>query len=577
MNITSFSELNLPDSILRALGDMGFSAPTEIQARAIPAILSGQDIIGKSHTGTGKTVAFGIPSVLHTEPTGITQTLVLCPTRELAMQAGGELRKICKYTEGVRVLAVYGGDPITTQIRELKRGVEIVVGTPGRVMDLMRRHALDLDGLSLAVLDEADEMLSMGFREDIETILQTTPTERQTVLFSATMPPEILELTGEYQREPALIEAGNTAERTMDTISQYYFEVPRGEKARALTLLLHAQQPKLSIIFCNTKKMVDELGRYLGEHGFQASALHGDMKQDMRTSVMNSFKSGRTPILIATDVAARGIDVDDVDAVYNFDIPQDFEYYIHRIGRTGRAGRAGASYTLIDGPRQASMIRSIERFTHAKIERAPLPDYQDIAAQRIETLGEAIRAELLEKANGTTGRFPARPVLDKLMAEGFTAEQIAQATLEHLIAREMACIPEVRAPKPVKPGPLARLNEGCVRLRVSVGRSRKVAPNHIVAAIAEATGISGKRIGKIQCYGDYSLVEVPQELSRRIIREVSGRPIGGVPADLRLYQEGPRSEDRRDHGADRRSRRSAERKPHAAHRGFAKHMNRRKK
>lgn len=577
MSITSFSELNLPDSILRALGDMGFSAPTEIQARAIPAILDGQDIIGKSHTGTGKTVAFGVPSVMHTEPTGVTQTLVLCPTRELAMQAEGELRKICKYVEGVRVLAVYGGDPITSQIRQLGRGIEIVVGTPGRVMDLMRRHALELDGLTLAVLDEADEMLNMGFREDIETILQTTPPTRQTVLFSATMPPEILEITGEYQREPALIEAGNTAERTMDTISQYYFEVPRGEKERALTLLLHAQQPRLSIIFCNTKKMVDELGRYLGEHGFQASALHGDMKQDMRTSVMNSFKSGRTPILIATDVAARGIDVDDVDAVYNFDIPQDFEYYIHRIGRTGRAGRTGASYTLIDGPRQAAMIRSIERFTHAKIERAPLPDYQAIAAQRSETLGETIRAALLEKANGADGRFSARPVLDKLEAEGFTAEQIAEAALEHLIAREMACIPEVRAPKPVKPGPLPELNEGCVRLRVSVGRSRKVAPNHIVAAIAEVTGISGKRIGKIQCYSDYSLVEVPQELARRIVREVSGMPIGGVPADLRLYQEGPRGEGRRDHAESRRPRRGAEHKLHAAHHGFPKNRGRRKK
>lgn len=575
MSITSFSELNLPAPILRALDDMGFSAPTEIQARAIPAILDGQDIIGKSHTGTGKTVAFGVPSVMHTEPTGVTQTLVLCPTRELAMQAEGELRKICKYIEGVRVLAVYGGDPITSQIRQLKRGIEIVVGTPGRVMDLMRRHALELDGLTLAVLDEADEMLNMGFREDIETILQTTPPTRQTVLFSATMPPEILEITGEYQREPALIEAGNTAERTMDTISQYYFEVPRGEKERALTLLLHAQQPRLSIIFCNTKKMVDELGRYLGEHGFQASALHGDMKQDMRTSVMNSFKSGRTPILIATDVAARGIDVDDVDAVYNFDIPQDFEYYIHRIGRTGRAGRTGASYTLIDGPRQAAMIRSIERFTRAKIERASLPDYQAIAAQRSESLGETIRAELLEKANGADGRFSARPVLDKLEAEGFTAEQIAEAALEHLIAREMACIPEVRAPKPVKPGPLPALNEGCVRLRVSVGRSRKVAPNHIVAAIAEVTGISGKRIGKIQCYGDYSLVEVPQELARRIVREVSGMPIGGVPADLRLYQEGPRSENRRDHAEARRPRRGAEHKPHAH--GFPKNRGRRKK
>ena len=549
---TTFSELNLPAPILRALDDMGFQAPTEIQARAIPAILGGQDIIGKSHTGTGKTVAFGVPSVLHTVPTGQTQTLVLCPTRELAMQAEGELRKICKYTDGVRVLAVYGGDPITGQIRQLKRGVEIVVGTPGRVMDLMRRHALDLESLSLAVLDEADEMLNMGFREDIETILQTTPPTRQTVLFSATMPPEILEITGEYQHMPALIEAGNTAERTIDTISQYYFEVPRGEKERALTLLLHAQQPRLSIIFCNTKKMVDELGRCLSEHGFQASALHGDMKQDMRTSVMNSFKSGRTPILIATDVAARGIDVDDVDAVYNFDIPQDFEYYIHRIGRTGRAGRTGASYTLIDSPRQVSIIRSIERFTHAKIERKPLPDYHAIAAQRSEKLCDSLRTALLEKNNGAVSRFSARPILEALTADGYTAEMVAEIALEHLLHHEMASIPEIHAPKPEKMTKAAPLHEGCVRLRVSIGRSCNIAPNHIVGAITEATGISGKRIGKIQCFREYSLVEIPSELAQRIIHKLSGYAISGTPVDVRLYREP--GDSRHDH-SDRRSRR----------------------
>ena len=537
-----FSDLNLSDPILHALADMGFSAPTDIQARAIPALLDGQDVIGKSHTGTGKTVAFGVPAVSRTQSGGDTQVLILCPTRELAMQAEGELRKICKYREGVRVLAVYGGDPITTQIRQLKRGTQIVVGTPGRVMDLLRRHALKLDALRIAVLDEADEMLSMGFREDIETILQQAPVERQTVLFSATMPPEIMEITGEYQRDPVLIEAGNTAERTIDTIQQYYFEVPRGEKERALTLLLHAQQPHLSIIFCNTKKMVDELGRYLGEHGFQASALHGDMKQDMRTSVMNSFKSGRTPILIATDVAARGIDVDDVDAVYNFDIPQDFEYYIHRIGRTGRAGRTGASYTLIDGPRQAAVIRSIERFTHAKIARMPLPDYEAIANQRSETLCQHIRAALVEQNNGESARFSAEPLVRTLLNEGFSAEQIAEAALAQLIAREMSCIPEVRMPKRTQPKPLTALSEGCIRLRISVGRNQKVAPNHIVAAIAECTGISGKRIGKIQCYGDYSLAEVPEELANRIVKDVSGMPIGGVPADVRVYREGPRPE-----------------------------------
>lgn len=537
MNITTFNELNLSEPILNALSDMGFKAPTEIQARAIPAILSGNDVIGKSHTGTGKTVAFGIPSVLCVKPTGETQVLVLCPTRELAQQAECEIRKLCKYLQGIRVLSVYGGDPITSQIRQLKRGVEIVVGTPGRVIDLINRHVLTLDTLKSVVLDEADEMLNMGFREDIETILKTTSTKRQTILFSATMPPEIMEITTEYQKTPVLIEAGNRTERTMNTIKQYYSEVPKGEKERALTLLLHAHEPKLSIIFCNTKKMVDELVRYLCEHGFQASALHGDMKQDMRTSVMNSFKSGRTPILIATDVAARGIDVDDVDNVYNFDIPQDFEYYIHRIGRTGRAGRTGCAYTLIDGPRQAAIVRNIERFTKAKIENLPLPDYKTIAKQRGFALADIINNIILEKENGFEPRFSSNEIIEKLNDNGYCFEQIAKAALEHILSKEMSKIPEVKMPKTKYNMPLADLKEGYIRLRFSAGKNQRISPNHIVAAISDKTGISGKRIGKIQCFGNYSLVEIPKEISKDIVKNINGMKIGGLKIDTRIYQE----------------------------------------
>ena len=372
----TFDQLGLSPAVLRAIGEMGFEQPTEIQARAIPAVLSGGDIIGRSHTGTGKTMAFGVPAVercLRHADCRETQVLVLCPTRELAMQACDEIRKLTRYTQAIRAVALYGGQPIQNQIPQLRRGAEIVIGTPGRIMDHIHRHTLKLDNLSMVVLDEADEMLNMGFREDIESILSYMPDGHQTLLFSATMPQAILDITDQYQHDPLMIETQSGPERTMDTIEQYYYEVPLGSKMDALALLLHTHEPKLSIIFCNTKKMVEELNRYLSEHGFHCSMLHGDMKQEARTAVMQAFKSGRTPILIATDVAARGIDVDDVDAVYNFDIPQDYEYYIHRIGRTGRAGKSGMSYTLAAGRRQVFQVRDISRFIGAPIAHKPLP------------------------------------------------------------------------------------------------------------------------------------------------------------------------------------------------------------
>ena len=325
----TFDTLGLSEPVLRAIHDMEFEQPTEIQARAIPAVMSGRDIIGRSHTGTGKTMAFGVPAVeycLRYPENRNTMVLVLCPTRELAMQACDEVRKLTRYTQGIRAVALYGGQPIQNQIPQLRRGAEIVIGTPGRVMDHIHRHTLKLDNLALVVLDEADEMLNMGFREDIESILAFVPGEHQTLLFSATMPQAILDITDQYQNDPVMIETKAGPERPIDTVEQYYYEVPLGSKSDALGLLLHTHQPKLSIVFCNTKKMVEELNRYLSEHGFHCSMLHGDMQQEARTAVMQSFKSGRTPVLIATDVAARGIDVDDVDAVYNFDIPQDYEY-----------------------------------------------------------------------------------------------------------------------------------------------------------------------------------------------------------------------------------------------------------
>lgn len=513
-NIT-FEDLQLSDYVLRALLDMGFEAPTEIQAKAIPVIRAGGDVIGKSHTGTGKTVAFGVPAIECVEPGAGTQVLILCPTRELAMQADGEMRKLARYAEGVRTVAVYGGEPIQNQIPLLRRGAAVVIGTPGRIMDHIARRTLRLENLKMIVLDEADEMLNMGFREDIETILTHVPEQRQTILFSATMPQAIMEITGQYQKEPVLIEAGDKTERTIDTVEQYYYEVPMGAKMDALAILLHTHRPKLSIIFCNTKKMVDELARYLNEHGFNASTLHGDMKQEARTSVMNSFKSGRTPILIATDVAARGIDVDDVDAVYNYDIPQDYEYYIHRIGRTGRAGRAGVSYTLAGGRRQVFQVRDIERYIKSKIQLKALPRTQDIRERRISELLTNIRTKLCERM--AQEEAPLHPLIEKLLEENFDPRQLSGVLLELLMEYEMKDVPVIATPKPVQKAPLLPTPDGMVRLRFSVGRNQRVAPNQLVGAITEKVDISGKQIGKIYCYGDYSLVELPAKYKQEEI------------------------------------------------------------
>ena len=353
MNQNLFAELSLVPELLRAIGEMGFSEPTPIQAQSIPLILEGRDVVGRSQTGTGKTAAFGIPAIQMVDPNldrRMAQILLLCPTRELAVQACEELKKLAHHTRGVHVCAVYGGAPIERQIVQLK-DANIVVGPPGRVMDPLRRRTLKISELRMVILDEADEMLSMGFREDIETILTQAPENRQTILFSATMPKEIMNLIDNYQKDPVLVEI-NKSQVALNSIEQFYYDIPTGRKNDALGLLLHYYAPSRSMVFCNTKKMVDDLTGWLLDHGFKAEGLHGDMKQSQRTVVMDAFKAGRTSILVATDVAARGIDVDDINCVFNYDIPQNAEYYVHRIGRTGRAGKSGSAYTLCCGRNQ---------------------------------------------------------------------------------------------------------------------------------------------------------------------------------------------------------------------------------
>ncbi len=378
-----FEEMCLDTRILRAVTEMGFEQPSPIQARAIPLVMEGRDVIGQAQTGTGKTAAFGIPLLQRVEPHNKKlQAVVLCPTRELAIQVADEIRKLAKFMHGIKVLPVYGGQEISKQIRSLKGGTQIVVGTPGRVLDHIRRKTMKLDFANMIVLDEADEMLNMGFREDIEQVLNKLPQERQTVLFSATMPRAIMEIARNYQRDAVTVRVVKK-ELTVPKIAQYYYEVKARKKTEVLCRLLDMYNPSLSLVFCNTKRGVDELVTQLKGRGYFAEGLHGDMKQQQRDRVMKGFRSGRTDILVATDVAARGIDVDDVEAVFNYDVPQDDEYYVHRIGRTGRAGKEGRAFTLVVG-REIYKLRDIQRYCKTKIKRRSVPSVDNVMDRKTE-------------------------------------------------------------------------------------------------------------------------------------------------------------------------------------------------
>ncbi|MCM1048210.1 MAG: DEAD/DEAH box helicase [Clostridiales bacterium] len=396
-----YRDSGIDERIIRAVEELGFENMTPIQQEAIPLFSSGKDVIGQAQTGTGKTAAFGIPILEKINPDnrGL-QAIILCPTRELAMQAADELRKFSKYMSGIKVLAVYGGQDINKQIRGLKGGVQIVVGTPGRVMDHMRRHTLKLDKVHTVVLDEADEMLNMGFREDIETILKEVPEERQTGLFSATMPKPILDITKMYQKDAVFLKM-TPKEITIPLIKQAYYQVPYKEKTEVISRLLDYYDPGRSLIFCNTKRMVDELTENLKGRGYAAEGLHGDLSQNQRDTVMNLFKNGHAAILIATDVAARGIDIDNVEAVFNYDIPEDIEYYVHRIGRTGRAGKTGRSFTLVTN-RELYKLRDIERVCHTRIKERKIPSAADIMARKGEKIlreaEEVIESQDLSRA-----------------------------------------------------------------------------------------------------------------------------------------------------------------------------------
>ena len=428
-----YEDSGINPKILRAVSEMGYTQMTPIQEQAIPQLMEGKDVIGQAQTGTGKTAAFGIPMLQMADPSSRElQGMILCPTRELAIQAAEELHKFSKYMHGIRVVPIYGGQDISRQIKALKGGVQIIVGTPGRVMDHMRRHTIKLDSLKMVVLDEADEMLNMGFREDMEAILGEIPGEHQTALFSATMPQAILDITYKYQKDAVVVRI-TKQELTIPLVKQYYYVVKNIYKEEAISRLIDTYNLKRSIVFCNTKKMVDELAEHLKDRGYQAEGLHGDMTQKQRDFVMNRFKNGSLQVLIATDVAARGIDVDDLEAVFNYDVPQDTEYYVHRIGRTGRAGREGLAFTFAYG-RDLYRIREIERVCKTKMTEQKLPKSAQVMDIKLN--------KLLQAAKDTLDKEDYVKLQDQIEEKMEDYELDPMELLAYLVRKEIGEAPE---------------------------------------------------------------------------------------------------------------------------------------
>lgn len=524
MSIT-FEEMNISAPILRAVKDMGFEEPSPIQEKAIGPALSGRDIIGQAQTGTGKTAAFSIPVLERVDPKNkSTQAIILCPTRELAIQVAEEIRKLAKYLHGIKVLPIYGGQEISNQIRSLKGGVQVIIGTPGRVMDHMRRRTLKLEDVRMVVLDEADEMLNMGFREDIETILSEVPDERQTMLFSATMPKAIMDIVHEYQNDPQLIRVVKK-ELTVPKIEQYYYEVKAKNKPEALSRLLDMYNPKLSLVFCNTKKQVDELVDELKGRGYFAEALHGDLKQESRDRVMKRFRTGLTDILVATDVAARGIDVDDVEAVFNYDVPQDDEYYVHRIGRTGRAGREGRAHTFVVG-REIYKLKDIMRYCKTKIKLAPIPSIDDVTNNKIENILD--RLEDIMRENDLTRYIDC--IDNRVNESDYTSNDLAAAFLKMIMGEEEMGEDDINSDTEYyeKTG----AENGMARLFINIGKNQKVRPGDILGAIAGESGMPGKLVGTIDMHDKYTFVEVPIEHAKRVINAMSKAKIKGKSVSI---------------------------------------------
>ena len=509
MEIPSFSDLKLSAGILKAIQEVGYEEPTPIQAQVIPLILAGNDVTGQAYTGTGKTAAYGIPAIEMCHPASrVVQTIILCPTRELAVQVGSELNRLTIYRKGISVLPIYGGQPIERQMKALSRGVQIVIGTPGRVIDHIKRGTMSLDSVSLVILDEADRMLDMGFVEDIEEILSHIPKEHQTVILSATLPSEILDISRKYQKNPVDVKTVHQ-QLTVPQIEQYYIAVRDPAKADTLIRVLEFYQPQRTIIFCNTQIAVDAVTSALKSEGFMADGLHGGMAQAQRDKVMAAFRSGHIEILIATDVAARGIDVEEIDLVCNFDFPQDDEYYVHRIGRTARAGRTGRAISFVS-PRERYRLRDVRRSTRAEPVPLPIPTLREIGGKKaISTLSDA--SELMN-----TGDLSfCRPIIEEKLAEGVDPVVLSTALL--MLAAGIGTEKEDELEK--------YLGEQAV-VRLSIGRQDGILVRDILQVVRNSGKNIQNDIGNIRIGQTATYIDVPEPKVKDVIDVLNGAQIG---------------------------------------------------
>ncbi|SIN70962.1 DEAD/DEAH box helicase [Algoriphagus halophilus] len=572
-NTLKFSDLGISDEILKSVEEMGYTQPSQIQSQAIPFVLEGRDVIGQAQTGTGKTAAFAIPIIDLVDPDlNHPQAIILCPTRELAVQVEGEIQKLAKFHRRINSVAIYGGESIDKQIRTLRKGVQIVVGTPGRVQDHINRGTLKLDNAGIIVLDEADEMLDMGFRDDIEAILQEMPEERQTVFFSATMAKPILDLTRKYQNNPEIIKVAKK-ELTVDRIEQVFYEVKPSLKLELMARLMTVNNYALSVVFCNTKRMTDEATESLGSKGILAEALHGDLSQAQRDKVMNKFRKGLCTVLVATDVAARGIDVDNVEAVFNYDLPLDDESYVHRIGRTGRAGKSGIAINFVTGRRDFGKIRDLERFTKASITKMTPPSVAELIELKKAQFVKDVHKVLSKEEDNQI--FEA--TVGQLLTEGLSIEQIALGLMKLQmgdVVKEMrdqdfslSSYGDRRREggrEGGRDGGRDRFGRGergdrrggerserggrreggrrpervrdanMARLFINLGKRDRIRPNDIVGAIAGEAGVPGRSIGGIDIYDNFSFVDVPQKDADHVIKVMKHNTIKGKNVNMEI-------------------------------------------
>jgi len=542
-----FNELGLSAEVLRAVDKMGFEEASPIQTAVIPPLLEGNDVVGQSATGSGKTAAFAIPAIEAVDPKlKRVQVLILCPTRELAVQVAEEVNKLATFKRGVMEVPVYGGQPYERQIRALKAGAQIVIGTPGRVMDHMERGTLRLDELRMVILDECDRMLDMGFRDDIETVMAGTPEGRQSLFFSATLPPAIRGLIKRYTHEPVEVKIKAHA-KNAPRVEQVYFEVQRRAKVEALTRLIDRYDFRHGIVFCSTKIMVDELDEQLHARGYQTDRLHGDISQSQRNRVTEKFKRKGFEFLIATDVAARGLDIDDLEVVFNFDLPNDAEDYTHRIGRTGRAGKSGQAFTFVSN-REIYKLQAMIRNGRLKISRGHIPSIDEIEEAREDQFFEKLRTTL------ETGEYRRQDrLIDRLLEQGFASTDISAALIHIMHGGEKGEAPVEKTPKWAGKGDLRddRRSEGVDRMHAAkkaafdrqgrtgrekgfttlffnVGRKHAVKPGDIVGKIAGVTRLPAQIVGAIDLKQRHSLVDVSDQYADDVLDKMVGVRLRGV-------------------------------------------------